>query len=188
MPGWSGITVEMALDQSDKDNHQMSVLSLPGKQQSDPLCRVARRIRLTRCGVAPLALANRQEPHRLSLCCLQRPGTSRGVLQQIGKIMKTLIACMATVVVLASTAVFACDDHYGDCSIEAWLWRHQLTFLSIEGVTTCDEGRVKIRMYDGDRFIGVADGLIRGHALEAYHLNLESKPTDFNIKYSIEAR
>ena len=91
-------------------------------------------------------------------------------------------------VALVSGPAMACDDHHGQCDIEVWTWHGTPPYLTIEGVATCDEGWAKIRLYDGDKFIGIADGLIEGHALQAYHLNIPSTPENLVIRYSIELR
>ena len=71
---------------------------------------------------------------------------------------------------LASTAALACDDHFGTCEIEDWRWSGPIGgYLTIDGAATCDTGFITIRTYEGDggRFLGVANGRIRGHAFEA---------------------
>ncbi len=69
--------------------------------------------------------------------------------------MKKLI--LATfLVAITAPPVLACDDHHGTYEIEAWTWYQTSSFLSIEGVATCNEGWAKIQLYDGDAFIGVA--------------------------------
>ena len=98
--------------------------------------------------------------------------------------MKTLTIALATSL-LASMAV-ACDDHHGVCEIEDWTWYQTASILSIEGVATCDEGWAKIRLYDSENFIGVVDGLIEGHGLQAVHLNIPARPNNLVIKYSID--
>ena len=99
--------------------------------------------------------------------------------------MKQLI--LATfMVALTSPPVLACDDHHGACEIEDWIWHQTASFLTIEGVATCNEGRATIRMYDGEKFIGIVDGLIEGHGLQAIHLNIPAKPNNLVIKYSID--
>ena len=82
-------------------------------------------------------------------------------------------------------AAWACDDHSGKCEIEAWTWYQSSTILTIEGSVTCNEGLATIRLYEGDEFIGVADGLVNGHALQAVHLSIFRQLDDLNIKTSI---
>lgn len=61
--------------------------------------------------------------------------------------------------------------------------------LQIEGVTTCDTGRMRLRLYDGEgdaeKFIGVETAYIRGHTFQAIKLQV-AEPTALSIKYSIE--
>ena len=99
-----------------------------------------------------------------------------------------LFALAAIACVIGINAAVACDDHTGTCEIEAW--RAVGTgggILFIEGSTTCDAGKVNIRLYDGEKFLGTADGYIEGHALSASALDI-AKIGDLSIKYSIEPR
>ena len=89
---------------------------------------------------------------------------------------------------LASTVAFACDDHTGTCEIEDWRWSGPTGgYLTIDGAATCDAGLITIRVYEGDggRFLGVANGRIRGHAFEAIATDVKSASA-VAIKYSIE--
>ena len=96
-------------------------------------------------------------------------------------------------ILLASSAL-ACDDHFGKCDLEAWRYTHTpfMQAMTIEGSTTCDTGSATIRLFSSDsgseEFIGVAQGLIEGHALQATALGIHKKPEDLSIKYSIEPR
>ena len=50
---------------------------------------------------------------------------------------------------LASTAALACDDHIGMCEIEDWNYSYtpMIKALTIDGVTTCDAGEIRLRLY-----------------------------------------
>lgn len=90
--------------------------------------------------------------------------------------------------ILFSTAVaVACDDHHGKCTLEAWRAQSTAGLLTIDGSATCDKGRATIRLYDGDKFLGVATGYIRGHALRALGTGIESYG-NLKIKYSLQPR
>ena len=101
--------------------------------------------------------------------------------------MKALLPAAAAA--LWATAAVACDDHIGTCEIEEWRWRSSPLggYLTIEGVTTCNSGYATIRLYEGDggRFLGIANGSISGHAVQARAIDV-NKATDLAIKYSIE--
>lgn len=95
------------------------------------------------------------------------------------------LAVVITMFMVCLDTAFACDDHVGKCELEAW--RAQPTamgLLSIDGSATCDKGHATIRMYDGDKFLGVATGLVQGHALQAVAVEVPAY-TDLKIKYSI---
>ena len=83
----------------------------------------------------------------------------------------------------------ACDDHVGKCELEAWVANRNATvgLVSIDGSATCDKGSATIRMYDGDKFLGVVRGQIQGHAFQAVAINLPAYQ-DLKIKYSIQPR
>ena len=93
---------------------------------------------------------------------------------------------------LASTAALACDDHFGKCEVEDWRWYSILglgNVLSLEGVTTCDAGRITLRLYEGEggKFLGVASSGITGHTFVAIATDVKSASA-MAIKYSIEPR
>ena len=104
--------------------------------------------------------------------------------------MRGLIVA-ATAGLLCTGIAQACDDHHGACEIEDWRWYSVADYLNIEGVATCDAGRIRIRLYEGDgdkpTFIGTADGRIKGHTFEAIGQNIQP-PQSVSIKYSIEPR
>ena len=95
---------------------------------------------------------------------------------------------------LSGLAVGAVGPAQADeCSIEDWRFRHSAgRTLWIEGATTCEKGRIRIRAYDnsGDAldFIGVAEGVVEGYIFEAYINDVSEKPESVDIKYSIEVR
>ena len=95
-----------------------------------------------------------------------------------------------TVFCLASTTVLACDDHIGMCEVEDWRWSGPTGgYLTIDGVTTCDTGRIRLRLYEGEngKFLGVASSSIRGHTFEAIATDVKAAGA-VAIKYSIEPR
>ena len=103
--------------------------------------------------------------------------------------MRTAMGAMMAAA-LAVGAAAACDDHHGTCEVEDWRWQSMIAWmLMIDGVTTCNEGRVILRLYEGEdgRFLGVADGYIEGHAFQALATDIP-KPSALAIKYSIETQ
>ena len=98
-------------------------------------------------------------------------------------------AAAALSIAWAGTAA-ACDDHHGTCEIEDWRWQSPFAgMLMLDGVTTCDEGMVILRLYEGEDgpFLGIANGFISGHAFQAMASDIP-KPSALTIKYSIEPR
>lgn len=94
---------------------------------------------------------------------------------------------------MASGGALACDDHVGKCEIEAWRYTHTpaMRVLTIEGSASCDKGSAKIRLFtdpEKSQFLGVADGLIEGHALNAVAFAIYEKPEALFIRYSIQPR
>ncbi len=93
---------------------------------------------------------------------------------------------------LASTAALACDDHIGKCKIKDWkpTYTGTMQALTIDGVATCDEGKIMLQLYDGEgdveKFIGVETAYIRGHIFKAIKLDVEEEPHVLFIKYSIK--
>ena len=101
--------------------------------------------------------------------------------------MRILISTIA-ICSLWVGAALACDDHTGTCEIEDWRWSGPHGgYLTIDGATTCDVGRIRIRIYEGDngKFLGVASGRIRGHTFEAIATDVKTAEA-VAIKYSIE--
>lgn len=98
---------------------------------------------------------------------------------------------LAVAALLASGSALACDDHTGKCEIEDWkhTYTGMMKALQIDGVATCDKGRLRLRLYDGQgdarKFVGVETAFIEGHIFTAIKLQVE-KPRALSIKYSIE--
>ena len=103
--------------------------------------------------------------------------------------MKKIRLSAAIALCLVPGAALACDDHVGKCEIEAWRWHSTGHYLTVDGAATCDSGFITIRLYEGEgkeaAFLGVATGVVEGHAFEAIATRV-SKPTGVSIKYSID--
>ena len=101
---------------------------------------------------------------------------------------KTMLAALA--LCLAPGIALACDDHIGKCEIEDWkhTYTGMMKALQIDGVATCDKGRISLRLYDGEgdtrKFIGVETAYIEGHIFKAIKLQV-AEPRALSIKYSI---
>ena len=91
-----------------------------------------------------------------------------------------LVGCVALPI-----SSLACDDHHGACELEAWRHTYTAGILSIEGSATCNKGFITIRLYDGDSFIGVANGFVDGHTAQAAALDISRQPESLTLKYSI---
>ena len=97
----------------------------------------------------------------------------------------TLLTLMG---ILFSVAMaMACDDHHGKCTLEGWRAQNESGIFMLDGSVSCDEGRATVRLYDGDKFLGVATGFVRGHALQAMATNIPTYKL-LVIKYSIRSR
>lgn len=92
---------------------------------------------------------------------------------------------VASMAGMLACPVMACDDHHGKCQIEGWRFYDVGPHLMIEGIASCDSGHVIIRLFDGETYLGNADGYIEGHAFSANAFNIQS-PSDLNLKYSID--
>ena len=102
--------------------------------------------------------------------------------------MKRLTAALCAGLIAAGTAG-ACDDHHGECSIEDWRWNAVpgTDFVMLDGVATCDKGKVALRLYEGEggKFLGTDTAYIEQHIFQAMLQGIQSPP-DIAIKYSIE--
>ena len=103
--------------------------------------------------------------------------------------MRVTVAVL-TFIVLLCVPLAACDDQGGDCKVEDWRWYAPIpNTLMIEGSTTCDQGEIRFRLYEGmgdnRKFLGVETGFIEGHIFKAVMTNIK-KPKSPSIKYSIK--
>ena len=59
----------------------------------------------------------------------------------------------------------------------------------LDGVATCDEGRIALRLYEGEggKFLGADTAYIKQHIFQAAIQGIQS-PTDIAIKYSIKPK
>ena len=73
------------------------------------------------------------------------------------------------------------------CKLEGWRWKSFQGFVTIEGTTSCPTGRIDIRLYDRQKFLGVATGYVRAHAFTAMATDIRA-PKTLTIKYAIEPR
>ena len=102
--------------------------------------------------------------------------------------MRFALLTLAAIPLCLGSAL-ACDDHVGTCEIEDWRWYTTGHYLTVEGSATCNSGFARIRLYEETgadaQFLGVAEGLIDGHALTAIATNID-QPQSLSIKYSID--
>ena len=107
--------------------------------------------------------------------------------------MPAFVAALGAALLLPAGMALACDDHHGVCEIEDWkhTYTPMLEAIQIDGVATCDTGRIRLRLYDGEgdgrKFIGVESAFIKGHIFKAVKLQA-AKPAALSIKYSIEPK
>jgi len=102
--------------------------------------------------------------------------------------MSFRVLLLAVGLALAGGVALACDDHHGVCKLDAWRasYEKSMSTLFFEASATCDSGRATIRLYDGDKFLGVLSRSIRGHALQGT-ARIDAF-SDLKIKYSIDPR
>ena len=98
--------------------------------------------------------------------------------------MRTLLISILLTGLVGFGTANACDDHFGTCEVEDWVYRHEYQVLELDGVTTCSKGIITIRLYENGKFLGVTYGLIDGHAFQAMSIS-ENSPATLEIKYSI---
>ena len=74
------------------------------------------------------------------------------------------------------------------CEVEDWRWYSVADYLTVEGATTCNSGKIIIRLYEGEgegaKFLGVANAYIEGFTFEAIAQGV-APPQSVSIKYSI---
>ena len=102
-------------------------------------------------------------------------------------------AALAAALLFPAGVALACDDHHGTCEIEDWKATYMtgMQAIRIDGVATCDTGRITLRLYDGEgndrKFIAVETTYIEGHAFKEFARPFP-KPAALSIRYSIEQR
>lgn len=75
-----------------------------------------------------------------------------------------------------------------DCKVDGWRhYEDPLGIIAIDGSTTCECGRVHIRAYDGDRFIGADTAFVEGYKFSA-RIPQAPMPSQMKIKTTVEAR
>ena len=77
-----------------------------------------------------------------------------------------------------------------DCTVEDWRWYAPIpNTVTIEGATTCEAGRIIVRLYDGEGesrvFLAVDRGFIEGYAFQASFMEV-AKPKAPTIRYIIK--
>ena len=99
--------------------------------------------------------------------------------------MKMLIALFLAVL---PTAVQA-----QECKVEDWKHKYEASVeaFSIQGVSTCRDGRIYMRLYrsseDGREFLGVAETTIEGYIFETF-IDSEEDARDVELLYEIDKR
>ena len=85
------------------------------------------------------------------------------------------------------------SSHAQACTIEDWTWRWEPTIESviIQGVTTCESGKLILRLYDLDekgkeRFLAVDRSYIEGFTFETYVTMPQPRQDKLRFKYQID--
>ena len=105
------------------------------------------------------------------------------------KTNRAVVSYMTALGLTAAGAAFACDDHYGTCTIEDWRWENSsIGAIFLDGVATCNEGAITLRLYDGEggEYLGSTTGYINHHVFEAFVDNAYASNNTLSIKYGIE--
>ena len=98
---------------------------------------------------------------------------------------------MVRTIVAALAFIFAAGSAEA-CEVEAWRWYHTaiIDMLSIEGATTCENGHLILRVYEGEdenrRFLGVDTAFIRGHTFQAMVSAITTAPITVTIEYTVD--
>ena len=101
--------------------------------------------------------------------------------------MRTFQKCataIAATMVLIPVASIACE-------VEDWRWYHTkaLKVMGVEGVATCDGGRVTLHAHDqkGDarEFLGVARATIEGGIFKANIFAIDPRPTNPVLEFMV---
>ena len=109
--------------------------------------------------------------------------------------MKWIAVCFIAAVLVTGWGTAAAQKPATEqCNVEDWRYTHTpaLRILTIEGSTTCQKGHIRIRAYDTSdgslKFMGVADGTIKGYIFTALVTAIYEKPASMKIKYRIVKR
>lgn len=96
--------------------------------------------------------------------------------------MKTMLTILTATMLLSATVVAK-----EPCKIENWKYEAAgggPSFFYIHGTTTCRSGKIIIRMYEGEDYIGNETVYAEGHAFKVV---VQGKaPNKMTIKYTIE--
>ena len=87
-----------------------------------------------------------------------------------------------------ATAAVPCDDHVGTCEVEDWRWNAVPGgMLMVDGVATCDEGKITLRLYEGEGgpYLAAETAYIENHIFQTVVIGVE-RPAAVAIKYSID--
>lgn len=104
--------------------------------------------------------------------------------------MKRITLCALVAGMILAGAAAAHDTSPGACKIEDWRFLSVIAgMVAIEGVTTCTEGKMHMRLYEGEgedrRFLGASTTYFEGHVFDAMFMDV-AEPTNPTIEYVIE--
>ena len=98
-------------------------------------------------------------------------------------IRKSVLTCLALLVVLPLHA-----DEPNRCYLEDWRYSHvpRINWIKIEGATSCLDGEIIIRVYNGNKLLGVVEATINGYAFSALMSHVPTPPLALEIRYVIQ--
>ena len=104
-------------------------------------------------------------------------------------LQKCAIAGVAAACLTWTSHAGAHDTSPDACKVEDWRLVSLIAGMAtIEGVTTCTEGAMQLRLYDGTgdarRFLGASTTFIEGHVFQAILADI-AKPASPTIEYAI---
>ena len=104
--------------------------------------------------------------------------------------MIRVVFCALAASMIVAGAAHAHDTSPDACKVEDWRFVSIIGGMAtIEGVTTCTEGEMQLRLYDGAgdgrRFLGASIAFIEGHVFQAMFMDI-AKPRNPTIEYAIE--
>jgi hypothetical protein len=83
-----------------------------------------------------------------------------------------------------ATSEFKRDLDEDVCTVKSWNWiRAGTRWIQLQGITSCQTGRIQIKVFEGNDFLGVGKGNIEAGAFTVY-VERVPKGTSLRIEYA----